>query len=67
MIFFNLVDKSLCEMTFILIPNEWHPWHKTITKLIFSFQTRLMNTAESISNKLSYFNELESISSVSWQ
>jgi hypothetical protein len=32
---------------------------------ILSFQTKLVDTAESIQNKLSYFNELDKISSVS--
>lgn len=30
-------------------------------------QTRLMNVAEAISSKLSYYNELDRINSVSWR
>ena len=52
----NIVNEHYrlcCQIDWLTFLNAW--W----------FQTRLMNTVESISNKLSYFNEYDTITTVS--
>ncbi|XP_060583115.1 conserved oligomeric Golgi complex subunit 3-like isoform X2 [Ruditapes philippinarum] len=50
------------QQQYINVSTKTNALHEACEHLLAE-QTRLMNTAESISNKLSYFNELDSISS----